>query len=99
MQKRTQQFQLNTFFKRNPNQVFSEIDDEIILLSIDNGEYYNLNNIGGEIWHILKKDTSYQKLIQTLMQTYGVSEEICMLDINAFLRESVKKGIIQIVEK
>lgn len=79
--------------------MFSEIDDEIILLSIDNSEYYNLNKIGSQIWLLLENETSFQALIKKLIQKFDVSEETCMQDTHSFLGESVMKGIIQIIDE
>ena len=35
----------NTCLRRNPDMVFSEVDGEVVMLSVQNGEYYNLNEV------------------------------------------------------
>ncbi len=97
--KRTQEIKLNTLLRRNPDQVFSEIDDEVILLSIKNSEYYDLNRIGSEIWHLLRNETTFRNLLTQLMQTYDVSEEMCMNDTRSYLHEAIKKEIIEVVDE
>lgn len=88
-----------TVLRRNPNQLFSEVDGEIVMLSIDNGEYYNLNSTGSFIWYNLKKPCSVGNLVNKLTETYNVPDYICLNDILPFLEEFVDKKLVEIVKK
>lgn len=83
-----------TIFKRNPDQVFSEIDGEIVILSIKNGEYYNLSDVGSEIWRQIEKSCSFEELIQNLTEEYDIGNSNCTNDTKEFLIELLAKGLV-----
>lgn len=86
-----------TILKRNPEQLFSIIDGEVVMLSIKNGEYYNLDYVGSNIWEFLEKPCSFENLIGKLMDNYEVNKETCISDTLAFIEESIEKKIIEII--
>ncbi len=96
---RKKEINLDTRFRRNPDLVYSEIDNEVVILSIANGEYYNLNSVGSDIWHLLDNESSFKNLLSQLMQTYQVSEEACLSDTMAFLQNSLNNNIIEIINE
>ena len=85
----------NTLLKRDPDQLFSFLDNEIVMLSVQNGEYYNLDSIGSYIWLLLKKPCTFKELIVHLVNTFEVDEETCINDTKSFIEESIDKGLIQ----
>jgi hypothetical protein len=44
-----------TTIVRSPDQVSGDLDGKVVLLSIENGEYYNMNEVGSRIWALLEK--------------------------------------------
>ena len=51
---------------RSPDQVFGEIDGKVVLMSIENGEYYNLNAVGSRVWELLATPRSLKELVARL---------------------------------
>lgn len=86
----------STIIKRQPNLVFSKIDEEIVMMSINNGEYYGLDNIGSRIWEIIEKPVSFKELIETLKDEYEVTENQCISDVIEFINALNNKGLISI---
>jgi hypothetical protein len=89
----------NTIFQRNPDQIYSVIDDEIVMLSITKGEYYNLNKVGTDIWNLLHKPLSFTNLVETLSSYYEVDKTTCKEETRLFIEELLNKGIIYIVDE
>ncbi|GAB4303350.1 MAG: PqqD family protein [Marinilabiliales bacterium] len=81
---------------RHPDMLYSQLDDEIVMMSIENGEYYGLNEIASRIWELLKKDMQVSDIISELMNEYEVDEETCKNDVFEFLSEMMEKKLIQI---
>ena len=88
----------NSIIKRNPKQVYSAVDDEIIMLSIENGEYYNLDSIGKEIWDFLESPHNLEEIIIHLIKIYDVSADQCLTDTIPYLKELLKYCILQFDE-
>lgn len=88
-----------TRLRRNPNMVFSVIDEEVVMLSVDNGEYYNLNEVSSEIWHKLNDSCTFKDLIGHLRKKFEVEQEICENETKFFLEQVLIKGIIEIIHE
>jgi hypothetical protein len=86
----------NIIISRQKDVVFNKLDDEIVMMSIKNGEYYGLDNIGSRIWEIIEKPVSVRQIIDILKDEYSVSESQCKNDVNEFLDILLKKDLIQI---
>jgi len=85
----------DTVLQRNPKQLFSEVDDEIVMLSVENSEYYHLDNTGRDIWNFLSEPHTFGELIDSLVELYDVSAEQCRQDIIPFLKELLEHDIIE----
>ncbi len=76
--------------------VFNKLDEEIVMMSVKNGEYYGLDNIGSRIWEIIEKPVSFSHIISVLKEEYEVSEECCITDVKEFLTALGQKNLIKI---
>lgn len=85
-----------TIIKRKDNQLFSEIDGEVVMLSVENSEYYGMDKVGSRIWQILEKEIKFRDLISLLIEEYDVTEDQCIKDTMAFLEMLDEKGLITI---
>ncbi len=86
--------------------VFSEIDGEVVMLSVENGEYYNLNMSSSEIWGggggggggtRLNETCTFKELISYLQNNYDVSQEECENDTRTFIEQGIEKGTVEII--
>jgi hypothetical protein len=85
---------LQTKLQRNPNMVISKIDDEVVMMSIENGEYYGLDEIGSCIWGRIEKPIVVEELIQNLMDEFDVDRSDCQNDTIEFLNDLYSKGLL-----
>lgn len=92
-------FNQETLLRRNPDQLFSAIDDEVVMLSILNEEYYNISSIGSFIWRELELPNSFGSLINKLCEVYEVDKQVCIDDTSEFIIKLIAKNIIQIVDE
>ncbi len=81
---------------RNEELVTSEIDGEVVMMSIDNGEYYGMDAIGSRIWELIDKPTQVDQLIETLMAEFQVDRETCKHDVLVFLNDMSGSDVIKI---
>ena len=79
---------------RSEGVVFNKLDDELVMMSLANSEYYGLDNIGSQIWEIIEQPVSFNDIIATLIKKYDVSEENCIADIQEFLTVLFDKNLI-----
>ncbi|NLI24085.1 MAG: lasso peptide biosynthesis PqqD family chaperone [Bacteroidales bacterium] len=86
--------QENTFFRRNPDLLFSDMDGETVMMSIQNGEYYGLDEVGSRIWQLLENPESAETLTDKLIEEYEVTRETCLSDVMEFLNMLAEKQLI-----
>lgn len=89
----------STILQRNPEQLFSMIDDEVVMLNLEHEEYLNLNSQASFIWQQLEIPHSFGELTDLLCEVYNVDKKVCVEDIMDFILEFVEKGIIQITHE
>ncbi len=86
----------DTILQRNPDQLFSVIDDEVVMLDIRDEEYLNLNSQASYIWQLLITPHSFGELTNLLCSAYNVDKEVCIRDTHDFIKELVQRDILQV---
>ena len=76
--------------------IVSDMDGEKVMLSIQNGKYYNLGEMGGEIWGLMKEPISIQSLVHSLQSIYDINQTNCEEQVTAFLTQLKDERLIQI---
>ena len=54
---------LNSIVARSEGLVTSNLDGEVVMMSIDNGKYYGLDAIASQIWELLETPCSIRALV------------------------------------
>jgi hypothetical protein len=84
----------DTILQRKRDMLFNEIDGEVVMLSIENSEYYGMDKIGSRIWELLEQPLSLNELLGKLMEEYEVSDQKCKDDTLAFINKLKDKKLI-----
>jgi len=77
--------------------IVSDMDGEKVMLSIQNGKYYNLGETGGVIWEYMQEPIFIHELIQSLVTQYDVKENECGEQVMAFLDHLAEENLVKIV--
>ncbi len=75
----------NAVLRRRPDSIASEIDGEVVVMSVATGRTYGLDKRGSRIWGLLENPTTVDALVQSLLQHYDTTAEKCRADVVAFL--------------
>ena len=84
-------------YTRNPNLVAARVDDDIIMMNVESGQYLSINSLGGRIWELLEGHVSIQQITETICDEYEVSEAVCRADVEAFLKQLLELGLAKTV--
>lgn len=78
-----------------PEAIYNKIDDEVVIMSLANDAYINLNEVGSRIWELLVESAhSLDELVETLIEEFEVTEQKCRDDVSVFLDEMLAKGLV-----
>jgi Coenzyme PQQ synthesis protein D (PqqD) len=81
---------------RSPDQVSGDIDGKVVLLSIENGEYYNMNDVGSRIWALLENPIAVGALVDRLVAEFEVEQATCEKEALAFLRQLQSDKLLRV---
>jgi len=84
---------------KNPQIISSKMDNEVVMMSVEKGNYYGLNRVGSEIWEKLTEPITVAGLCDKLMQEYDVEKEQCEREVMAYLEKLVTEGVILVTDK
>ena len=97
--KKEQEITRSTILKRNPDQLFTMIDEEVVMLNIEHEEYLNLNSHASYIWNQLENSLAFGKLIEKLCDAFDVKENVCIEDSRGLIIELIEKDIIHVIDE
>ncbi|MGM0889327.1 MAG: lasso peptide biosynthesis PqqD family chaperone [Bacillota bacterium] len=78
--------------------IVSDMDGEKVMLNIEKGKYYNLGELGGSIWDLMKEPITFDQLVNELLTQYDVDNEVCVVQVTDFLTQLNDEGLMKIVD-
>ena len=88
-----------TFYKASTKHLYSEIDAEAVILDVNSGTYYGLNEVSNRIWQFLQMPASEERLLELLLEEYEVTPEVARADLQTLLRDLLGNGLIEVVNE
>lgn len=76
--------------------IVSDMGGEKVMMGIQNGNYYNLGEVGGIIWDKIEHGISVEKLTECLSAEYDISRDECEKQVLSFLESLKNENLIMI---
>lgn len=74
--------------------IYDVIDNDIVIINLDNGNYYNLTSVSVLIWKNLIKGATEQKILDSIESEYDVKLNKAKNDLSAFLKNLLTEKLI-----
>jgi hypothetical protein len=84
-----------TILSQRADLLVQPMDDELVMASLEAGEYYGLAATGKRIWELLAAPITFGDLCATLVREYEVDAETCAHDVLAFVGELASEGLVE----
>ena len=81
---------------RHPEQVAAEMDGEVMMMNIDTGKYFALNEVASFIWDRLMVPLSLRQICEVVQVEFDVTPETCERDVKKFVESMVRDGLLQV---
>ena len=83
------------------NQVSADLSpelcgDEVVILDLKEGTYYELSEVGARIWTLMQQPRSIQAVLDTLIEEYDVAPQQCEEDVLALVEDLARHGLVEI---
>lgn len=85
-------------YERNKKTISGKLHDELVMMDMDQGKYFSLNQTATVIWELLERPLTIEELCETLTEEFEIDREQCEADTKQYLEEMMKLGLIRIVE-
>lgn len=82
--------------RRDSELLTTEVDGELIAMSIDKGTCYGLNRVGTRIWALIAEPRSIDELCGRLLAEFDVEEEVCRREVVDLLERLRAEGLITV---
>ncbi|WP_336985364.1 PqqD family protein [Altererythrobacter aquiaggeris] len=80
--------------KRQADLIETRVDDELIVVSLANGEFYSLRDTALAIWNAINDVRSPEDLTRYLLPLFDAPEATVQADVAAFLADLEANGFI-----
>ena len=87
---------LDAVVSQGEDQVFTIVDGEAVLMSVQNGKYYKLDDIGTRVWALIETPTSLAALCDRLVQEYNVERDVCQAEVMSMLERMMQQNLIRL---
>ena len=81
---------------RSPSVLTAEVDGEIVMMSIEQGRYFGLDDIGSEIWRRIEPPCSFAALVDGLSVDYDADRATIAADVRALLGRMVAQDVVRV---
>lgn len=89
-------FDEQTVVQAAPDQVSSELGDEVVILGLSKSTYYGLNEIGARIWSLIQEPRRVGEVLDALLEEYEVERERCKRDLLDLLAKLSQEGLLRV---
>ncbi len=86
----------NNVLQQADSVTFEIVADEAILIDINTGIYFSLNEIGTEFWQMMDGSQTIEQQAATLAAKYEVEPEMVVSDLLELAEEMAKDNLITI---
>ena len=71
-----------------------KLEDEMVLLNLDSGEYFGLNDTGTRVWELLADGRSSEEVIERLTEEFEVASEVASSHVSTLCNELIEAGLL-----
>lgn len=79
---------------RNADLLSVEMDGDLVMMSMESGNYFGVGGIGPFIWQLIETPQSFGGLVDAVCAEFEVDSETARADLRSFLDQLAENGMI-----
>jgi len=83
-----------TVISKSPSVLTADIDNEVLIMRIEHGDYFSLSGAGSDIWRRLESPCSFAGLVDQLAADYDATTTTIAADVHALLSQMAVHDIV-----
>jgi hypothetical protein len=80
----------------SPNVIYEELEGQVVLLQLEGGRYYQLNESGARIWALIQEHGELEKVQKAMADEYDVDAEVAHRDVERIVEELTTRGMVTV---
>lgn len=84
----------NSVFGRRDRVIVQQVEDQAVLLDIESGEYFALNDVGKSVWDLCDGTRTVAEVADAICSGYDVMEEVALTDTSSLLEALAGVGLV-----
>jgi hypothetical protein len=73
----------------------AELGDELVALSIEDGNCFGFNSVAASVWRALDRPRSFAEIEDVILDAYEVPAEECAAELKALIGDLIEKKLIR----
>jgi len=78
------------------DQVSADLAGEAVILCLESGVYYSLDEVGATIWRLIQEPSTVEKIRDAVLEEYEVEPGRCERDIVVLLEQLADARLVEI---
>jgi hypothetical protein len=71
-----------------------EVGGELVLLDLEEGSFFVARGSGPRVWDLVESGASMEEVVRAVAERYGMGEEEARADVEAFVADLVRRGLL-----
>jgi aspartate aminotransferase-like enzyme len=84
----------NSVFGRRDRVIAQQVEEQTVLLDIESGQYFALNEVGKSVWDLCDGTRTVAQVADAICSGYDVVEEVALTDASALLEALAGVGLV-----
>lgn len=72
------------------------VEGTVVILNLESGLYYTLNEVGTKIWELLSKGHNLDEIAELIQGEFEVSKPLVSKDIDSLVNELKEEGLLKV---
>ncbi len=81
-------------YVQNKDILTTELEDSLMMMSIEQGKYFELNPVSKRIWELVDEPKTQEEIIAILLSEFDVTKDQCRTEVSEHLSLLENKKII-----
>jgi hypothetical protein len=87
---------LDDSFSVSDQVISRDLDREAVILNLDTGTYFGLDEVGTRMWDLIAEHGSLRRVLDNLVDEYEASPEVLQSDLLRLVGELFGKGLLRV---
>jgi hypothetical protein len=72
------------------------VSGEVVILHLEEGVYYGLNEVGTRVWELVQQPRSVSEIVDAIVAEFEVERQRCSSDVGELVQALAERGLVSV---